>query len=399
MKISKSKWKYGAKAPVMFMIDDLCNKYMTDKRDGNYVGADWGGKGIKKDSFWDFLSEKILNQFPYVKVTIFIVVGRRESISKTGKSSYSEAIDQNEDFMELIDLLSKNNNVELAYHGLTHGKETEQNQFIQEWKMYETLEEAIDTTNQGKQIYRDMTKEDFRGGKYCGYEYNEISDESICKTGFKWWCRHWEGGSFYNRSQKHYSFELEEFNGVVDIPTTVDGSLFSLKCWRGIFSRGYVKAIYYKLFKKITIENIINYLIENQYVISIQEHTSPHREDRKIQYPNIVSDKENLIYLFEYLQNFDLWYATGSEIEKYYRVYMNTEIKYKLDCIVVVCESIEFENEQLTIRIEQDLAKEITLKNDREEIVLRKNYNSFFGEVYPRKYGNEYKIIVGYGEI
>lgn len=395
MEVTKCKWKYGAKAPVMFMIDDLCNKYMTDKRDGNYLSSDWGGKGLKKNSFWDFLSKNILLQFPYVKVTMFLVVGKRAPVTKTGKESYSEPMDQ-KGFIELIELLLQNSNIELAYHGLTHGKVSNQNHFIQEWNMFNTLEEAIDTINKGKLIYRNITNEDFRGGKYCGYAFNEISDDSIYRTGFKWWCRHWEGSYFLNKFEQHHSLELEEFNGVVDIPSTVDGSLFSLKCWRGLLSRGYIKALYYKIIKKITIEEIINYLIDNQHVISIQEHTSPCREDGKIQYPNVVSDKENLIYLFKYLQNFDLWYATGSEVEKYYRVYKNSEIRYEPNKkrIKVFCSSLEYENEHLTIGVEHKFAKGITLKNEDEVITLCKKGHKFLGEVYPKKNGNEYIIIV-----
>ena len=44
MKITKCKWKYRAQAPFMLMIDYYCNKYMTDKNNGNYLGADWGGR-------------------------------------------------------------------------------------------------------------------------------------------------------------------------------------------------------------------------------------------------------------------------------------------------------------------------------------------------------------------
>ncbi|WP_164907541.1 hypothetical protein [Clostridium septicum] len=49
MIINKCKWKYDAQSPVMFMIDDLANKYIyLEKNNENARGCDWGAKCFQK---------------------------------------------------------------------------------------------------------------------------------------------------------------------------------------------------------------------------------------------------------------------------------------------------------------------------------------------------------------
>ena len=49
--------------------------------------------------------------------------------------------------------------------------------FIQEWKSYKSLDEALATINGGKEIYKDDIGVFPDGGKYCGYISNEFSDD------------------------------------------------------------------------------------------------------------------------------------------------------------------------------------------------------------------------------
>ena len=50
------------------------------------------------------------------------------------------------------------------------------------------------------------------------------------------------------------------------------------------------------------------------------------REDNKHQKPNLVDDIVAIRYLLRYLKKYDLWYATGHEIAKYWKTYQGTDV-------------------------------------------------------------------------
>lgn len=326
MKIEKCKWKYGKQAPLVIMMDDLANKYMTDQKNGDYIGADWGGRCKKKNSWYGFIEKNIFQKYPYVKMTCFLVTGRREDSIKNGKRNITLPIDANEEFKEFLLELIRSERVELAYHGYTHGKIFEE-KFIQEWSMYRTLSEALKFIEKGKQLYQKTTGEKFRGGKYCGYAKNDFSDESIIKSGFDYWCRHWDANVLKGRGTGIESLELDFFEQVVDIPSTIDGSLCSLKQIKNLCSRKYVKALYYLFRYHLTLEGIVDSLVSKNQVLSIQSHTSPMREDDKRQSPNVIDDIKNIQYILEYVKRYDIWYATCEEISDYFRVYSSVDVK------------------------------------------------------------------------
>ena len=299
---NKCKWKYGKQAPVVIMMDDLCNKYMTDRSDGGYLGADWGGMCDAENSWYQFVKHNIFDKYPYVRMTCFLVTGRREDLIIDGKSNISLAMDETEQFREFIKKLSKDEHIELAYHGYTHGhcsKDNNPDGFIQEWDTFVSVEDAVDVIAKGKKLYEDIVGESFKGGKYCGYRRNAFSDESIVRSGFLYWCRHWDN---VQNGINGESLDMEMFDGVVDIPSSVDGNLFSLREWKHLFTREYVKAMYRKLRYNVTLEKTLDGLVKNGQVISIQSHTSPIREDNKRQYPNVIDDIDNIIYILEYLK-------------------------------------------------------------------------------------------------
>lgn len=328
MSIKKCQWKYGKLAPVMFMIDDYANKYMiTKEEDDKLIGADWGGLCFEKGSLLDFLDENLLSLFPYIKTTLFLVVGRRTPIIMNGNESVTLAANESEAFRNVVKKISQDERFEIAYHGLTHG-EIIDGHFRQEWTLFNTVEEALCCIERGKSIYKTITDAPLYGGKYCGYESNCFSDKSIAQSGFLWWCRHWDGNLVFQKKNCDgiRSLDIEMFDDVVDIPSTIDGSMLSLKLYKHLFKKKYIKSIYYLIRYGITIEKILNQLINRGCVISIQEHSSPLREDDKRQMPNIIDDVENLQYIFSYLKKYDLWYATGHEIAEYYKLQNETNI-------------------------------------------------------------------------
>ena len=368
----------------MFMIDDLANKWVDNN--GNSlldIGEDWGHWGFEKDSMWDFLSSNLLRKYPYLKVTFFLVVGKRAKIINTNKYIYTESILQDKEFVDFLRKIDENPNVEIAYHGLTHGNTGNTRfDFIEEWETYKDIDEAIEKINKGKEIYYEALGKYPEGGKYCGYKQNSFSDASINKTGFKWWCRHWDAAMEEELLNGKYNYELEMFSGVVDIPSTIDGSYFSLKNYKCFFSKKYFKSVMNKAVYRQTVEKLILERIKRNQIISIQEHTSPYRADERLQYPNLVSDIDNIKIILDYLKNFDLWYGTGTEIANYFLAQKDSEISdidrmnFKVNCP----ENIN--GYELTIRIEEDFNKEtIKVLSNGEEFKFIKDRGSYVGTI------------------
>ena len=267
MKVLKSKWKNAAESPVIFMIDDLANKYINlNDSEKNIVGCDWGAKTFEKNSFYSILKKELLDRFPYLKVTMFLVVGRREPIIEKGYNFYSDSIDANDKIRSFIRMLSNNKRIELAYHGYTHGKchGNDIYAFKEEWEIFKDIDEAIERIQKGKKLYEKVTGNKFLGGKYCGYKYLNFSDKSIAKSDFLWWCRHWDGNLFFDKNDK-FSFDLEEFSGVVDIPSTIDGSFYSIKNYKKMFTKKYLKSVYLLLKNRMT--SIVFLFFKSKYTL------------------------------------------------------------------------------------------------------------------------------------
>lgn len=332
MKIDKCKWKYGKQAPLVIMMDDLANKYMIDKKDGAYIGADWGGRCKKKNSWYDFVQRNIFEKYPYAKMTCFLVVGRREDFIRNGKKNITLPIDANDEFIKFVNEVANDERFELSYHGFTHGEITE-NGFIQEWDTFSDISEAVQTIQKGQKLYQKVTGQKFWGGKYCGYARNRFSDESIIKSHFDYWCRHWDADIIKGLDRGEESLELGFFGETVDIPSTIDGSLFSLKKIRYLLTRKYMKALYYCVKYQITLESIIDLLVSRGQILSIQSHTSPIREDKERQSPNIIDDIKNIQYILDYVKKYDIWYATCKEINDYFRIYSAVDLQVQGDAI------------------------------------------------------------------
>ena len=323
----RNKWKNGAHSPVLFFIDDLCNKWVDLNGDGKIQSEeDWGYAGFDNNGIFNFLEYEILSVNPEIKTTFFVPVGKRTNLITYSKiNSVSEPINETEKSKHFLKTLHNDERFEIAYHGTTHGiSGKEVKDFIQEWESYKSLEEALETINQGKEIFKEVTEEYPIGGKYCGYISNEFSDDSIDQTGFKWWCRYYNKGiekenclisGEDNNPQTAYDIAFFGKNNVIDIPTTIPGSIATIN-YEGNFLRKMVKRILKKYFIKKKLKQI-DYLLKNNLVISIQEHISPSRVDCKRQTPNIIDDKESLKVIFKYLKKKNVWYCTGSELAEW----------------------------------------------------------------------------------
>ena len=330
MILNVAKWRDNAVSPVVFMIDDIANvSVKNSKSDELKVGEDWGQYGRDKNSMWDFLSKNLLDKFPHIHTTFFLVTDKRAPMALGEEYTYSQRIDRDRKFIDFLHYLKAKPNIELAYHGTTHGEAFDRHEdFLQEWESFTSLNMAVSEIYRGAELFKKVIGTCTNGGKYCGYKAGKFGDDSIAKTGFKWWCYHWDG-VVWDRGIKdsRYSYELALNQGVVDIPSTVDGSTLSLKIVKKFFTRKYLKSLYLYLKERKTIEKHIDSIYNHGEVISIQEHSSPYRTDGRIQYPNIVSDIENLNYIFSFLSKKSIWYTTCNGLADYYLARANVIIE------------------------------------------------------------------------
>jgi hypothetical protein len=325
-----NKWKNNANSPVLFFIDDLANKWVDINNDGKIKPeGDWGYTGFDENGAFHFLEKEILSVNCKIKTTFFVPVKKRANIITDSEiKSISEPINETDKSKNFFKTLHNDERFEIAYHGTTHGVPGKAaKDFIQEWLSYKSLDEALATIKRGKEIYKDAIGVFPNGGKYCGYISNEFSDESIDKSGFKWWCRYYNRAAIDGCSKTEFcgrdknpfsSFNVKFFgkNKVVDISTTLLGNLLN-----SVFRPGKgIKGILKKILKPLIILwklKKIDYLLKNNLIISIQEHISPSMEDGKRQMPNIFDDKESLKTIFMYLKKKNVWYCTGSELAEW----------------------------------------------------------------------------------
>ncbi|OZB97663.1 hypothetical protein CJP46_00350 [Paenibacillus sp. XY044] len=329
MHMEKCKWFNGADSPVFFMIDDLANTWVDVNHNGvPDLEEDWGYCKNGEASSFRYLNEHILRHFPQVKVTFFVPVGARAGMSDHPVCrQISLPINADEESKAFFQGVHQHPSYELAYHGTTHGRTgPTPEDFIQEWELFGSPEEAMKRIGEGVSVYADAVGERPRGGKYCGYAGNAFSDESIERAGFTWWCRYWNRGAGDPAMSRISggdpdpltNYDIKRFgeSGVIDIPSTVDGGLLN-----GIYRpdaslKGMAKRLLKTSFSRWKLREL-DYLLENRLVIGIQEHISPARDDGKRQSPNIFDDCGSLQAIFRYLDGKNVWYCTGSELADY----------------------------------------------------------------------------------
>ena len=348
MKIKICKWYNNANSPVLFMIDDFANVWIDTNGNGEVdLEEDWGYAKNSENSSFNFLNEVILKDNPDLKVTFFTPVGLRVGmIENSPIKSISKMINCDMETKSFFKSVNDNPKYEIAYHGTTHGKaDNTPNGFKQEWELFNSLEVAVETINNGQEVYKDVFGVGPKGGKYCGYKINQFSDKSVDSTGFLWWCRFWNKGLIEDKDciiggldlNPLTNLDIKTFgeSNVIDIPSTVYGGIFT-----GIFTpniktiKGIAKIILrkYLINKKL---KEIQYLLKNKLVISIQEHISPesnmpHESDGFArQSPNIFDDEKSLKYLFNYIKDKNVWYCTGTELAEYYYMRENVVVVWK----------------------------------------------------------------------
>jgi hypothetical protein len=300
--IDKAKWFGHASSPVLFMIDDLTNSWV--ERNGRELDGpdyDWGGKHRAANGVVRFLEDRLFRRFPQIKTTYFTVVGEMSPFSTQATFASAKPMNSDTASAEFFRSLGRSSTTELAYHGLTHGIPRERPaDFVQEWESFQTLEAGLAQIEKGKAIYREVMGHEPEGGKYGGYRTNHLSERTVEHSGFLWWCRDWTPRDTTGAvpDQCYEVAYFGEKRKVVSIPSTVHG-------------RHWTRAQ-------------IDRLLRHGQVISVQEHISPRRPDGRTQTPNIYDDIDALSRLFTYLATQPVWYATASEVARYFIGYTHS---------------------------------------------------------------------------
>ena len=146
MQIKIAKWYNNAVSPVIFMIDDFCNKWIDFN--GNCAvdpGEDWGFARDSENSSFKFLKETFLKKYPGIKVTFFTPVGTRcPALNNSLCDGYSAPINEDSKSKSFFNNIHSNPKFEIAYHGLNHGMPGETaKDFRQEWITFNSVDEAI----------------------------------------------------------------------------------------------------------------------------------------------------------------------------------------------------------------------------------------------------------------
>lgn len=371
MRVEICKWYRDAHVPVTLMVDDFCNVWVDTNGNGIIdPGEDWGFAKRGPGSSLVFLEEKILKEFPEVKVTFFVPVGIRSGVIEPPIfPCVSKMINCDAETKAFFKSIGDNPRYEVAYHGTTHGKPgKEAKDFVQEWDTFETLDQAKKSIKAGKEIFKEVFGRYPAGGKYCGYVSNRFSDESIDQSGFAWWCRYSSNSPLTDLDVKYFGNTY-----VVDIPTTVNGLLLNRIIHPEAHTlKGLLKRILKPLLIKKKLKKI-DFLIRNCLVVSIQEHIAYSRVDGKRQMPNIFDDAESIRMILQYLKGQRVWYCTCSELARYVVARDTTDIE--------VCSEDRFnirlapfcvEGVTLTLRINNGYGGKIIQPNGTEVEVVNK---------------------------
>lgn len=322
-----AKWFNNFQAPVVLMIDDLSDSYI-DVYSQSYKN-DWGYLCDKDGSSYYFLQTKLLNLFPYIKITFFVPYLRHNVINENSKFQFKKyALGERKEYTDFLKRLTKQGH-EIAHHGSNHGEYIDKNivstvnNWTHEWALFSNVETGVNTTLNGVKKFKEVCNINVLGGKYCGYIAIENSQEIIDKCNFLYWCER----TTFNADD--YCEESFGQNEVISFPTTIAGNSFVRLSYITGDKQKDMKKKFFKYFQPLY--NILSYVrIYKHYlkrnIISIQEHISPSKTSGMVQSANIVSDIKSLHRIFRFLKKFSIWYANCKEIATYIYVREHSEI-------------------------------------------------------------------------
>ncbi|NPD46736.1 DUF2334 domain-containing protein [Lentimicrobium sp. S6] len=362
MSFTKTKYFNNHHTACSLMIDDVVPAAVSE--DGE-IGPhnDWGYLKDSKNSLFSFLMENLLIKYPHIKGSIFLPLESHLYIPKDTKYNVFTA-DLDEEYIAF--LKSKSEYFDIEFHGVKHtyndgAKLVFEFENIQQ-QDFKYISNKLDTFEKLGLC--------FNGVKFPGYKYNSNALKFIENRSFFWVAL--EADMINRKHQDNVLKKLDKFD-LINIPTNLSGDIFK--------PSSYIKQLK-RLIKNILLhrrdnspEKYIKYLYNNKLPITIQEHFQNQIPNGKRQTPNIYDDIESLDKIYSYLQPLDIWYASCSQIAKYYDAYINTEVyikKYEFEIIY----NGNLENSELSFvsefsRIQDTITKKIYIgKPSKDKFVF-----------------------------
>jgi hypothetical protein len=307
--MEKAKWFYNYNSPVIFGLDDLHNSIYKVEYKFLHPKYDFGYGGLKKNSIFKYFERNLLEKYPEIKYTIFLVFDKHSSLMS---SKYAKNLDiyATNEFKELIRYIITTGN-EIAYHGHHHGLRNatyDKKTWCREFDDFTNKEDFFEIIKSDLFKFEEEFGYKIKGGRSPCYMWRDDLIESLINLGFKWWSFDYK--PFVNNIELKY----KGYN-IIGMPSNISGGIFNI-------SNNYLKDI----FKKFRLLNKIHNMLKNGEVISIAEHFMTSRIDGKRQTPNVYDDINSLDFIFGYLRNKNVWYATFSEVAEYFYDYNHTKI-------------------------------------------------------------------------
>lgn len=316
MTIEKCRYHNDHQTACCLMIDDLVPVAVS--QDGKIgPGNDWGYLKDGKDSQYQFLEDNLFSKYPQIKGTIFLPLASHKHMQ--GNNDYQVfKTEFDKDFIRFLNNASSR--FEFAFHGIKHTwKDAETGKTVFEFA--DPSQEYIINTITEVLEFKQKTGIVFYGGKFPGYLYNELAKELIAGLGAEWWAL--SAGMIQTNTAANALYQNPE-NKITLIPTNICGDAFNAPQTQNpikVFSKRLLKNKYYQ-----RPEGFIQYLYENGYPITIQEHYQNLGTSGKRQKPNLFDDINSLDKLFALMDSLDIWYANCTEIARACDVFNNTKI-------------------------------------------------------------------------
>ncbi|WP_455577478.1 hypothetical protein [Anaerosinus sp.] len=320
--MEKCKYYKNHRTAATLMIDDLSFTAIFEKN-MLFPYNDWGYGLKEEDSLYSYFERSLLCKYPEIKGTFFIPLHRHEF--QNINSGYDVRFNENEgNIKKFIQNISKN--FEVAFHGIKHGRYLDISQCHSKdnWQQEFSYLTRKDIEMIKAEIKLFEEKYDIRlfGGKYPGYAKNDESKDIVEKLGFKWWASDSNMINEIVRGKNNYNYFGDECD-ILDMPSNLSGDSFKFYLTKNNnFLLGSIK----KVIKNIKLEKYIQYLYQNNFVISIQEHFMNLRTDGRRQTPNVFDDIVSLDKIYAILRGADIWHATCSEIAHYLDSFDHTTI-------------------------------------------------------------------------
>ena len=312
------------------MIDDLSPIYISYKDNEIKPWYDWGYERFNDNSLLNYFYTQFLDKFPETQGTIFMPLKSEDGISKTKNSGMNI---KSNSFSILDKTFFKKLSIyfDFAFHGLEHA--SYKNNDVTKEYLYETdflKNNDLQRIEKELKIFSSYSGNKMSGGKFTGYDhYNPESFKLIKNLGFKWWALSLSNNKKNNNSHKYIKVGKTK---ILDLPTNLTGNAFK----KYLEKSNLIKSYYYslkKLYKIFQLENYIDFLYSNQYVITIQEHFQNQAFNGKIQTPNVFDDIISLENIYSILRGSDVWHCNNSKLSQYLESYDNTEVKIENDKI------------------------------------------------------------------